>query len=92
MYYDYNKQQATPDYSLSLSGTTTTFDGALNRALEWYRMDVTSYVQNLLIGKSDKYVIDVTPSTETDSSPSGVQLKGSVDGGVKLTITYTYVK
>lgn len=92
LYYDYNKQQATPDYSLSLDGTTTTFDGALNRALEWYRMDVTSYVQNLLIGKSDKYVIDVTPSTETDSSPSGVQLKGSVDGGVKLTITYTYVK
>ncbi|MDE6482420.1 MAG: DUF4270 domain-containing protein [Rikenellaceae bacterium] len=87
LYYDYNKQNPTPDYENRLSGSSG-FGGTLNRALEHYRMDVTSYVQRLLNGASDRYEVEVTPGSGVESSPSGVQLVE----GVALSITYTMLK
>ncbi len=91
LYYDYNKQNPVPDYENAMSGSSS-FGGALNRALEEYRMDVTSYVQRLLDGNVDRYAIEVTPADGVVSSPSGVQLVGGGADGVTLSITYTMIK
>ena len=90
LYFDYNKAIPTDDYDLKLLGSSS-FDGSLNRALEQYRMDVSSHIQALISGKSDKYTIEVTPTNSVDASPSGVQLAGTTTNGVKLSIAYTMI-
>lgn len=90
LYFDYNKAVPTSDYKAKLSGSST-FDGSLNRALERYRMDVSNHIQELISGKSDKYTIEVTPTSSADASPSGVQLAGATTDGVKLSIVYTMI-
>jgi len=91
LYYDYNRQNPVPDYENTMTGSSV-FDGTLNRALEHYRMDVTSYVQRLLDGAVDRYTVEITPTGSVDSSPSGVQLTGGGADGVSLSITYTMLR
>lgn len=92
---DYIKDYYPFDEQLIAQGQTAktpNFGGAINRALNNYQMDITSYVQSLLNGK-ERYKIQVAPSYGNEMLFNGVILDGgNVDNSCEVLITYTLLK
>ena len=78
MYVDYNNMVAIADYNYSVEDTVTlSYDGYLNRSLGCYKMDISNYIQALMLvavanadesGKVDlsKFAVGDTEETSGD--------------------------
>lgn len=77
MYADYDRLMAITDYAYTVeSQYALAYDGYLNRSLACYTMDISSYIQSLMMAaadnvdeqgvvKFDKFSADYTPESES---------------------------
>lgn len=98
LYYNYKglNPRPTPDYNYSYEqeGSEIPFGGYLNRSRGFYSMDITVYVQRLLIKPETPKQINLAPSMElTPLGFGNVALKGTgSDKPIKIVLTYTLIK
>lgn len=55
LYANYNNSISIADY---LGGKSSTFDGSLNRSMAYYNMDISTFVQSLMLAASDNLLED----------------------------------
>lgn len=103
-YLNYHKYTPTVDYNYvyEQNGYKIPYGGYYSRKLEEYKMDITTFVQRLLIKKEADAepaprVITFGPDVSTSSTYAGdrVMLKGDnsdIDQSIKLIITYTLIR
>lgn len=93
MYFNY----CIPDYMPGYEPDYTDFDqaifgGYLDRSLKHYKMDITKYVQRLLVGKTNKTTVDIAASDENTFSVNGVMLSNTPENPIRMEIVYTVSK
>ena len=86
MYYDYQGHEGMPSYWPGYNDSY--FGGNLNRAKYNYSMNITSYIQDLIGGKSDKYTVQLAPAKGMSYTTDMTEVVNTPEDPIKLVITY----
>ena len=79
--------------AITTNNYTATLGGSLNRSLGIYTFDITSYVQQLLTGKEERYTTELLPAylQRNDTGRSWIYGSNSPYPPL-LVLTYTLIK
>ena len=95
-FYQFDILDYMPDYYVDDYGylDAAYFGGYFSRNISSniYEFGITRYVQDLLNGKSDNYVLQLAPSFETTLLNTITNIDNSSDNQIKLKITYAISK
>lgn len=86
LYYNYQAFKYMPSYTAS---NQAGLGGALNRVKGEYSFNVTSYIQDLIRNKSDKYTLQVAPKVGDTFTFNSSEFINTPERPIKLIITYT---
>lgn len=86
LYYNYQGFEYMPSYKPNNSDG---LGGELNRVRGEYLFNVTSYIQDLVRNKKDKYTIQVAPKIGDSFTFKSSELTNTPERPIRLTITYT---
>ena len=101
MFFNYRELENIPDYYYQYEqqqGGTLAYDGYLNRSNCYYQMDITTYIQRMVIGwqsgAAQQQTVNLTPDVSLTYSFGEVALRSpaSGEGRMKLILTYTLMK
>lgn len=96
MFYNYRKLVGIPDYAYQYEqqGSTLPYGGYLNRSLGYYSMDITSYIQQLMINPKIQRTVYLCPDVALTYSFGEVTLKAPATDpdNIKVRLTYTLIK
>ena len=101
MFFNYRELENIPDYYYQYEqqqGGTLAYDGYLNRSNCYYQMDITTYIQRMVIGwqsgAAQQQTVNLTPDVSLTYSFGEVALRSpaSGEGRKKLILTYTLMK
>ncbi len=82
------------DYLVMYESSTKAipFGGYIDRLKNVYRMDITSYIQRLFSGKQTDFTFELAPDESYMFMLYHTALKGSAEGGMRLSLEYTMLR
>ncbi len=102
MFFNYSDLDPIPDYYYQYEqqqGGTLAYDGYLNRSNYYYLMDITNYIQKMVIGwqpghTAQQETVYLTPDVSLTYTFGQVALRSPAtgEGRMKLILTYTLMK
>lgn len=92
-YFSLSRLSFTPDYQPLIQNFPSTVGGVLNRSLGTYTLNITSYIQGLLLGRITKHTLEIEAAMTQYLITNRSVLKGSAsDTPPLLVLTYTLLK
>lgn len=98
IYHDILKYEFLSEYNpimdaITNSGYSSWLGGSLNRSKGIYTFDITSYVQNLITGKEDRYTTELLPAYDYRNNFARSWIYGTNSPyPPRLILTYTMIK